>query len=472
MCGIFVITVDNLLLFHILMKTVSMNVAVIGVGYVGLVHALLMANTKCVDETICIDVDSKKIEGLKNGISPIYEVGIEEKLTKAIDESKIRFTSDIKDLSEADAIFICVGTPENADGSANMTYMVSAIMNIAENAKDDAVVVIKSTVPVGTNKAMGDIICKMRNEKGDTRKVHMASNPEFLREGRAIQDAFYPDRIVIGVDDRFADDILSEIYHRHENKLIRTSIPSAEMIKYASNTMLAMKISFANEIANLCEEVGADYLDVKRGMETDARIGSAFIDAGCGYGGSCFPKDVNALISVGKKVGIDLKIAKAVDEVNDRQKERLFEKYLKYFRKEDSPVIAVLGLSFKPGTDDVREAPSINLIKDLLTTNASKIKVYDAEAEKNFKEAIKSQDDGRIEYEESVGDTVNGADVVFLVTEWPENLMVLTPEELLANGMVGRIVISGRDREVLRNAFKDSNFTYDAIGYSKKSKLD
>jgi UDPglucose 6-dehydrogenase len=311
-------------------------------------------------------------------------------------------------------IFICVGTPEQEDGSANLTYVFSAAKTIAQSIKDGAVVVVKSTVPVGTCDKVKEVI----NANTDKRWYY-ASNPEFLKEGSAIFDFENPDRIVIGAEDDAAFNALTDIYVKHlgiYSAVIKTDPHSSEMIKYASNSMLATRISFINQLANLCEEVGANINDVAFGMGTDRRIGASFLKAGCGYGGSCFPKDVQALIKMGKDNRKDLTILKAVDEANDLQKEVLFEKYVHEFGTKFCGRIAILGLAFKPNTDDMREAPSIVLINKLLKETHAQVVAYDPIAIENAKSIFGTQ----IEYAEHVSDCVRGADVAIIVTEWNE----------------------------------------------------
>lgn len=386
-----------------------MKISVIGAGYVGLVQATCLSKSKDLDVT-CIDVNENKIKALKSGHTPIYEPG----LPYFPDVENLHFSTDFSSIADADVIFICVGTPEQEDGSANLTYVFSAAKTIAQSIKDDAVVVVKSTVPVGTCDKVKETI----NANTDKRWYY-ASNPEFLKEGSAIFDFENPDRIVIGAEDDAAFNALTDIYVKHlriYSAVIKTDPRSSEMIKYASNSMLATRISFVNQLANLCEEVGANINDVAFGMGTDRRIGASFLKAGCGYGGSCFPKDVQALIKIGKDNRKDLTILKAVDEANDLQKEVLFEKYVRNFGTKFCGRVAILGLAFKPNTDDMREAPSIVLINKLLKETHAEVIAYDPIAIENAKSIFGTQ----IGYAEHVSDCVRGADVAIIVTEWNE----------------------------------------------------
>lgn len=386
-----------------------MKISVIGAGYVGLVQAYCLSKSKDIDVT-CIDVNIERINKLKRGICPIYEPGIDFRKT----QDNLKFSSDYESVNDADVVFICVGTPEQEDGSANLSYVFQAAQTVGQHIKDDAIVVVKSTVPIGTCDKVKDIINKETNKAW-----HYASNPEFLKEGSAVNDFEYPDRIVIGADDAFTFNKLTDVYMnvvKTPSTLLPTDPKSSEMIKYASNSMLATRISFVNQLANLCDCVGANIKDVSKGMGLDKRIGKAFLNAGCGYGGSCFPKDVQALIKIGKDNKEDLTILKAVDEANDRQKEVLFEKYVRNFGVRAPARVAVLGLAFKPNTDDMREAPSIVLIEKLLKETAADIIAYDPIAIENAKSIFGTQ----IEYSEHISDCVRDADVAIIVTEWDE----------------------------------------------------
>ena len=386
-----------------------MKISVIGAGYVGLVQAYCLSEAKELDVT-CIDINEKRIEVLKCGECPIYEPGLDLSIPK----ENLKFSTNYDSVNDADVIFICVGTPEQEDGSANLKYVFGAAKTVAEHIKDDAIIVVKSTVPTGTCDKVKEIV-----NANTTKKWHYASNPEFLKEGTAVHDFEYPDRIVLGVEDDFAYEKLCEMYMTLStafSRFVRTDPRSSEMIKYASNSMLATRISFINQLANLCEVVGANINDVAYGMGLDKRIGMSFLKAGCGYGGSCFPKDVQALIKIGKDNRKDLTILKAVDEANDLQKEVLFEKYIHEYGTKFCGRVAILGLAFKPNTDDMREAPSIVLINRLLKETWADIIAYDPVAIENAKSIFGD----KIEYTDNISDCVRGADVVIVVTEWDE----------------------------------------------------
>lgn len=407
-----------------------MNISVIGAGYAGLVQACGLSECKEIDVT-CIDVNEAKIKSLQEGHCPIYEPN----LPYFPDVKNLKFSTEYDSVNDADVVFICVGTPEQPDGSANLEYVFAAAETVAKHLKDDAVVVIKSTVPVGTCDKVKEII-----NTSTSKKWHYASNPEFLKEGHAIADFEYPDRIVIGADDDFAFRALSYVYTEAVGivaPIVRTTPKSAEMIKYASNAMLATRISFINQLANLCEAVGADVRDVSVGMGLDTRIGKSFLRAGCGYGGSCFPKDVQALIKIGKDNRKDLTILKAVDEANDLQKEVLFEKYIRNFGTRFPARVAILGLAFKPNTDDMREAPSITLIDKLLNETAADIIAYDPIAVENAKKIFGD----KIEYTDDLMECLLGADVAIVVTEWDE----IVKFDWKTAHMRGDTIIDGRN---------------------------
>lgn len=390
-----------------------MKVVMVGTGYVGLVTGTCFAESG--NEVTCIDIDEKKIESLRGGDVPIYEPGLSELVVRNSKAGRLKFTTDYAEtVPGADCVFIAVGTPQSDDGSANLSGLYAVVDTLAPLLSQQTVVVIKSTVPVGTNRRAKD---RLRELTG--RDVDVASNPEFLKEGAAIQDFTVPDRVVVGVSRPEVGQILHELYKpflRTENPFLSMSLESAEMTKYVANCMLATKISFINEMANLCELVGADINDVRRGMGHDQRIGFAFLFPGVGYGGSCFPKDVRALVSVAGSKGMKSRILESVDTVNTAQKEVLFKKLHRHFNGDLSgKSIAVWGLSFKPRTDDIREAPALVLIDHLLEAGAQ-IRVHDPVAMDNVREEYGD----RITYCDHHYDAIEGADALAILTEWNE----------------------------------------------------
>ena len=389
-----------------------MNIAVAGTGYVGLVTGVCLAELGGHIVT-CVDMDQEKINILKQGISPIYEDGLEELLRKNIDKGRIFFTSSYKSAYEkADVVFIAVGTPERSDGSANLDYLKSAISQVVESAVSDLLIVIKSTVPIGTNEMLEKYA---QTKKKDGVRVEIASNPEFLAQGTAVKDTFEASRIVMGVNSEWSKRILDKVYKNFDNDKIVTDRNSAEMIKYASNDFLALKISYMNDIANLCEIVGANVEDVALGMSYDDRIGKKFLKAGLGYGGSCFPKDTKALHWLSNSNGYELKTIKAAIEVNELQKMKLVRRASDMVDSFEGLRVAVLGLTFKPGTDDMREAPSIVNINYLLERGANVI-AYDPIGIKNAKKIFGD----RIEYTTSIDEAIIGTHMCFIMTEWKE----------------------------------------------------
>lgn len=395
-----------------------MKVAVIGTGYVGLVTGTCFSAVG-VDVT-CVDIDQKKIENLNKGILPIYEPGLEEMVLNNSEKKRLHFSTSLKEsIQGAEVVFIAVGTPPDEDGSADLKYVLGVAASIGEHMTNPLVVVTKSTVPVGTSvkvkKAVQDALDK-RSSKLD---FYVASNPEFLKEGAAIEDFMKPDRIVVGTDRVEAEEIMRKLYKpflMNGHPIIFMDIPSAEMTKYAANAMLATKISFMNDVANLCEIMGADVNMVRKGIGSDGRIGPKFIYPGVGYGGSCFPKDVKALIKTAKENKYTMRILNAVEEVNDAQKEVLFNKVRTHFNNDlKGKTFALWGLSFKPKTDDMREAPSLVIIEKLLKAGAS-IVAYDPVAMHEAKRILGDT----ISYCTDMYDTLNKADALLVVTEWPE----------------------------------------------------
>ena len=388
-----------------------MNIAVVGTGYVGLVTGVCLAEIG--HKVICIDIDKEKIEKMKQGISPIYEPGIEELMKKNINNKMIDFTNDHKKgFAGTDIIMIAVGTPQKTDGSADLSFIEQTAKDIAHNITSDVIVVTKSTVPVGTNEYIKDVIQKNLNKNI---QVQIVSNPEFLREGSAIFDTFHGDRIVIGAENGEIALIIEKMYQPFNVPVFKTDLRSAEMIKYASNAFLATKISFINEMANLSEKLGANIDDVATGMGKDQRIGSRFLNAGIGFGGSCFPKDTSALLKMGKDHSYDLKILQSVLQVNDYQKKLLVQKALKRFGDLQGLRIALLGLAFKPNTDDLREAASIVVAEELLEHGAE-IVAYDPIAIPYARKVLNP----KIRYENSVKEAIQQADCAFILTEWEE----------------------------------------------------
>ncbi len=447
-----------------------MKIAVAGTGYVGLVTGVALAEIG--HNVTCVDIDEKKLEVMRNGISPIYEEGLEELMKK--NKERLTYTSNYKEAyKDADVIIIGVGTPERKDGSANLDYVFGVSKQIAESLEKDCVVVVKSTVPIGTN----DEVEKYINENvKDGILVHVASNPEFLAQGTAVRDTLHASRIVIGTENKEAEEILKKMYEPltkepYNVPLLATNRRSAEMIKYASNDFLALKISYINEIANLCDALGANVEDVSKGMGLDSRIGNKFLNAGIGYGGSCFPKDTKALHFLSVQKGVELKTVKACIEVNESQKTVLFRKLKNDIKDLNGKTIAVLGLTFKPGTDDLREAPSIYNIELLLDAGAN-IKAYDPISIESFKKKIsyKLEDDGvtgTITYFDNIDNAIMNADAVLIMTEWPEikNYDLSKYEELMNNALI----YDGRNCYKLSD-IANYNISYKSIGRAYHSK--
>ncbi|KGX87210.1 UDP-glucose dehydrogenase family protein [Pontibacillus litoralis] len=388
-----------------------MDIAVIGAGYVGLVTGVCLSDLG--NQVTCIDINEEKVAMLKRGESPIYEEGLTELLQKNIQRGNLDFTTQYREgLANKRVIYIAVDTPQLEDGSANLTYINKATASIAEHLDHDAIIVTKSTVPMGTNEYIKE---RMESLLTHDITIKIASNPEFLRQGSAVYDTFNGDRIVIGSDDEEAMRVLTEINEGFNLPIVQTDLRSAEMIKYASNAFLATKISFINEIANLSEKTGANIQHVAKGMGMDKRIGSAFLNAGIGYGGSCFPKDTNALLSIGEQVNYSMPILKNTVYTNERQKGIIVDKMLERFDSLEGKKIAILGVAFKPNTDDMREAPSILITKRLLEEGAN-LRAYDPVATVNAKTILSEE----IEFTTSVDEAVKGADVAVILTEWED----------------------------------------------------
>ena len=427
-----------------------MNIVVAGTGYVGLVTGVCLAEKG--HNVTCVDVNQEKIDLMKKCKSPIYEKDLEELMKK--NKDRLDYTTDAPTAyKNADVIFIGVGTPEKKDGSANLKYVYEVGKEIAQSVEKDCIVVLKSTVPIGTNKKLEKFINS--NVKNNV-KVEMVSNPEFLAQGTAVHDTLYAQRIVIGVKSKKAEEIMRNVYDAFGIEYVITDRESAEMIKYASNDFLALKVSYINEIANLCEIVGANITDVARGMGLDSRIGNKFLKAGIGYGGSCFPKDTRALNWLSNFYDYELKTVKAAIEVNENQKIKLIKKARKYYVSFEGLSVAVLGLSFKPNTDDLREAPSLDCIPILLDDGA-KIKAYDPVAEENYKKIYPTE----IEYCNSIEETLKDTDICFIFTEWDfvKNMDVSLFEKLMKKP----IILDGRNCFDL-NKLENKEIIYESIG--------
>jgi UDPglucose 6-dehydrogenase len=434
-----------------------MRICVIGTGYVGLVVGTGLAETG--NKVICVDKDETKIKKLENNVIPIYEPGLEELVRRNRKESRLYFTTSVKDtVSDSEIIYIAVGTPEKDDGTVDLSYVFAVAEEIGEAMKNEyKIIVNKSTVPVGTARKVEKIIKKKTKAKFD-----VISNPEFLKEGTAVQDFMKPDRIIIGTDSSQVAEKIEDLYEpfvRTGNPILIMGIESAEMAKYASNTMLACRISFMNEIANLCDKVGADVEEVRIGMGKDPRIGSKFLFPGIGYGGSCFPKDVKGIIQKGKEYGLPMKICESVDLVNEAQKKLIFKKIKERFNELKGVKIGVWGLSFKPQTDDMREAASIITI-NLLLSEGVNIKAYDPQAIENAREIFKD----KIEYGDTPYDCLKGAEALVILTEWNE---FRNPDfEKIGDLMSKKIIFDGRNIYDPERV-KDSGFEYYGIGRAK-----
>lgn len=436
-----------------------MNIAIVGTGYVGLVSGTCFAEMGI--NVTCVDIDSNKISRLQKGDIPIYEPGLEEMVLRNVAAGRLKFTTDLCSvLDDVEVVFSAVGTPPDEDGSADLKYVLAVAKTFGQNIKKYTIIVTKSTVPVGTAQKVRDVInAELKNRNADI-EFDVASNPEFLKEGAAIKDFMTPDRVVVGTDSERAKKVMARLYKPFMlsgDRMIFTDIPSAEMIKYAANSMLATRISFMNDIANLCELVGADVNMVRKGIGSDTRIGRKFLYPGCGYGGSCFPKDVKALIKTAQKAGYDMQVLRAVEAVNERQKSILFDKLSRHYSGElKGKTIAMWGLSFKPETDDMREAPALVLI-DKLTAAGCKVKVYDPIAMSECRRRIGD----KVEYCTDMYEAVVDADALLLVTEWNQFRMPSLP--VLKKAMNSYVIIDGRniyDAEYLT----DNGFTYYKIG--------
>jgi UDPglucose 6-dehydrogenase len=434
------------------------NITVIGTGYVGLVVGACLAETG--NPVTCADLDQSKIDGLKQNVLPIYEPGLDDYVARNQSQGRLQFTTDVPAaIASADVIFIAVGTPPDEDGSADLRHVLAVAEQIGKHMRRELVIVTKSTVPVGTAAKVAAAVSRHAKLP-----FHMCSNPEFLKEGAAIDDFMKPDRVVIGVDSDHARSVMAELYApfvRTGKPIIFMDIPSAEMTKYAANAMLATRISFMNEIANLCERVGADVDNVRKGIGSDGRIGPAFLFPGPGYGGSCFPKDVKALVRTAAECGVPLRVLESVEEANDAQKRRLFAKLRELLGDLGGRRIAIWGLAFKPNTDDMREAASLVLIEELLDAGATVV-AHDPVAMHETQRRIGD----RIEYAQTNYDALTGADALVIVTDWNE---YRHPDfARIKDTLRAPVVVDGRNLYDARK-MKGLGFTYASIGRGGKS---
>ena len=436
-----------------------MKIAIVGTGYVGLVTGTCFAEMGV--EVFCVDIDRRKIENLKNGIVPIYEPGLEEMVNRNYEVGRLHFTTELTEvLDQVEIVFSAVGTPPDEDGSADLKYVLDVARTIGRTMNKYLLVVTKSTVPVGTARTIRQTIADELALRGAQIDFDIASNPEFLKEGAAVKDFMHPDRIVVGVESERAKKLMEKLYHPfmlNNFRIIYMDIPSAEMTKYAANAMLATRISFMNDMANLCEIIGADVNMVRKGIGSDTRIGSSFLYAGCGYGGSCFPKDVKALIRTAGEYGYPMRILQAVEDVNEHQKTVLFRKLEAHFGGQlQGRKVAMWGLAFKPETDDMREAPSLVLIELLLAAGCH-VMAYDPVA---IPEARRRIGD-RIAYANNIYETVEDADVLMIVTEWKEFRLPAWPR--IRSLMKTPLILDGRNIYNIAE-IEEAGFTYHCIG--------
>jgi UDPglucose 6-dehydrogenase len=426
---------------------------IIGTGYVGLVTGTCFAETGI--DVVCVDINTEKIDKLNQGIIPIFEPGLESMVKRNIEKNRLKFVTSIKEnLKDIEAVFIAVGTPPGEDGSADLSHVINAAREIGKHMDSYLVIVTKSTVPIGTSKKVKESVQEELDRRGVKIAFDVASNPEFLKEGAAVEDFLKPDRIILGVESDGAKKILNRLYHPfllNGHPVIYMDIPSAELTKYAANCMLATKISFMNDLANLCELVGADISMVRKGIGSDPRIGNRFIYAGIGYGGSCFPKDVKALIKTAGDIGYSLDVIKAVENVNNRQKEVLFRKIMAHFKGDiKNKVFGVWGLTFKPNTDDMRESPSLKVIEQLVKSGAI-VKAYDPVAINEAKKIL----GGSVEFGHDMYDVMIDAHGLVLATEWAE--FRVPNFKLLSRIMKEKVIFDGRNiydpAEIEENGF-------------------
>lgn len=435
-----------------------MNIAIVGTGYVGLVSGTCFAEMG--NKVTCVDVDKNKIDKLLAGEMPIYEPGLEELVKRNVGYGRLAFTTSLPDvIDDVEVVFSAVGTPPDEDGSADLKYVLQVAREFGRNIKKYTILVTKSTVPVGTARKVKEAILEELDRRGVDIPFDVASNPEFLKEGAAIKDFMSPDRVVVGTESKKAEEVMGRLYHPfliQNFRVIFMDIPSAEMTKYAANAMLATRISFMNDIANLCELVGANVDSVRAGIGSDARIGKKFLYAGCGYGGSCFPKDVKALAHTGQEHGYHLEVIEAVERVNERQKQIVFDKILRMAGDLEGKTVAILGLAFKPETDDMREAPSLVVIDKLLAAGAT-VRVFDPIAMDECRRRIGD----KVTYCRDLYDAADGADVLALLTEWRQFRMPAW--NVIKKAMRGNVVVDGRNI-YNRAELEEQGFVYSRIG--------
>ena len=435
-----------------------MNIAIVGTGYVGLVTGTCFAEMGA--HVTCVDVDTRKIEKLNHGIMPIYEPGLEELVRRNVEFGRLAFTTDLTEvLDDVEVVFSAVGTPPDEDGSADLQYVLAVARQFGRHINKYTILVTKSTVPVGTAQKVKAAVQEELDRRGVSIPFDVASNPEFLKEGAAIKDFMSPDRVVVGTESEKAREVMTRLYKPfliNNFRVIFMDIPSAEMTKYAANAMLATRISFMNDIANLCERVGANVDSVRKGIGTDTRIGTKFLYAGCGYGGSCFPKDVKALLHTGLDHGYHMEVIEAVERVNERQKSIVYDKMVAAVGSLAGKTVAIVGLSFKPETDDMREAPALVVIDRLLKDGAT-IRVFDPIAMDECRRRIGDS----VTYCKNMYDAADGADVFALMTEWRQFRM--PSWNVIKKVMTGNVIIDGRniyDRQEL----EELGFVYSRIG--------
>ena len=435
-----------------------MNIAIVGTGYVGLVSGTCFAEMGA--HVTCVDVDAQKIEKLMNGVMPIYEPGLEELVKRNVEYGRLQFTTDLTEvLDDVEVVFSAVGTPPDEDGSADLKYVLAVARQFGQHINKYTILVTKSTVPVGTAKKVKATIQEELKKRGVDVPFDVASNPEFLKEGAAIKDFMSPDRVVVGTESEKAKEVMTRLYKPfliNNFRVIFMDIPSAEMTKYAANAMLATRISFMNDIANLCERVGANVDAVRKGIGTDARIGTKFLYAGCGYGGSCFPKDVKALMHTGIDNGYHMEVIEAVERVNEKQKSIVYDKIIRAVGSVKGKTIAIVGLSFKPETDDMREAPALVVIDKLLADGAT-IRVFDPIAMDECKRRIGDV----VTYCKNMYDAADGADVFALMTEWRQ--FRLPSWNVIKKVMNGNVIVDGRNIYD-RQEVEELGFVYTRIG--------
>jgi len=436
----------------------SMNIAIVGTGYVGLVSGTCFAEMGA--HVTCVDVDAQKIQKLKDGIMPIYEPGLEELVKRNVEFERLKFTTDLTEvLDDVEVVFSAVGTPPDEDGSADLKYVLAVAKQFGQHINKYTILVTKSTVPVGTAKKVKAAIQAELDKRGVDVPFDVASNPEFLKEGAAIKDFMSPDRVVVGTESEKAREVMTRLYRPlmlQNFRVIFMDIPSAEMTKYAANAMLATRISFMNDIANLCERVGANVDSVRKGIGSDSRIGTKFLYAGCGYGGSCFPKDVKALLHTGMDNDYHMEVIEAVERVNEKQKSIVYDKIIRAAGDVKGKTVAIIGLAFKPETDDMREAPALVVIDKLLKDGAI-VRVFDPVAMDECKRRIGDV----VTYCKNMYDAADGADVFALMTEWRQFRM--PSWNVIQKVMTGNIVVDGRniyDRQEL----EEQGFIYTRIG--------